>query len=1059
MTMYKKVENWFDIAEVEKNILAFWEKNGIFEKLVEKNKNGRIWSFLDGPITANNPMGVHHAWGRTLKDVYQRYYAMNGRKLRYQNGYDCQGLWVEVEVEKELNFKTKKDIEDYGIDMFVQKCKERVDKYSRIITDQSKRLGFWMDWNDNYYTMSDENNYTIWTFLKKAYERGLIYKGHDVMPWCPRCGTGISQHEMQEGYRDVKHMSVIVLFPIRGRKNEALLVWTTTPWTLTSNVAAAVHPEYTYLKVKQGDWTYYLLKARAETVLKNKGQWEVLGELTGSDLIDTGFTYDGPFDELPAQEEGKTHHQVIGWDEISEEEGTGIVHIAPGCGAEDFVLGKAFGLPAVAPLDENGIFIEGFDWLTGKHASEAAEEIKRDLKEKKILYSSEQYTHAYPHCWRCSQELLFRLVEEWYITMDPWRDEIKAVAKQIQWIPGFGLELELDWLNNMRDWMISKKRYWGLALPIWLCKDCNHFTVIGSRDELKEKAVEGWERFDGHSPHRPWVDEVKIKCPKCGKTIPRIPDVGNPWLDAGIVPYSTVKYNIDREYWKQWIPADLVLECFPGQFRNWFYSLLAMSTMMENIPPFKTLVGHALVRDENGEEMHKSKGNAIWFDDAAEEIGVEVMRWIFCSHEMTTNLNFGYNSARLIRGKFINTLWNSCAFFVNYARLMDFKVPGEFSDISKRPDFDRWILSKLQVLVNKCRKGFEEYDVRVAARAIDEFLEMLSNWYIRNNRRRFWRSQLDDDTTFAYETLYEVLVTVLRLLAPIIPMLTEEMYQNMVLPADPGQPESIHLTDYPKTKNEYIDTQLVEDMDNIIKINTVALSAREKSKIKIRQPLAKIIISPNNKYEVRALNRFADLLKSELNVKEIEILDVNVPCPSELKIKPGKKSLGQKYKATSKLIVEKIEEQIDSITEELKKNPDHWEFKVHVDGEDFVITRDDLLVEEVDPEHLSVIRFYEGWVAFDTHLTDELLMEGFMRDFLRQMQVLRKDIGLEIEDRIHITYKTESAKAQKMMKNYADFICSELLCLKLKEDSSLVTDHKVKISGEEISVAVEKAVS
>lgn len=1057
--VFNEVSKQLDLPAIDHQILSFWEKENIFAQYKEKNRGKKKWSFQDGPITANNPMGVHHAWGRTLKDVYQRYYAMNGRKLRYQNGYDCQGLWVEVEVEKELNFKTKKDIEAYGIDRFVQKCKERVNKYSRMITNQTKRLGNWMDWNNNYYTMSDENNYTIWTFLKKAYERGLIYKGHDVMPWCPRCGTGISQHEMQEGYKDVKHMTVIVLFPIHNRKNEALLVWTTTPWTLTSNVAVAVHPDCTYLKVKQGDWIYYLIKARAESVLKNKGKWEVLGELTGSDLIDAGFTYDGPFDELPAQEEGKTHHQVIGWDEISEEEGTGIVHIAPGCGAEDFELGKEFGLPAVAPLDENGIFIEGFDWLTGKHASESAEEIKLNLKEKKILYSSEKYSHAYPHCWRCSQELLFRLVDEWYIAMDPWRDQIIAVAKQIKWIPAFGLELELDWLNNMRDWMISKKRYWGLALPIWVCKDCNHFTVIGSRDELKEKAVEGWEKFDGHSPHRPWIDEVKIKCPGCGKTISRIRDVGNPWLDAGIAPYSTAKYNSQREYWEQWIPADLVLECFPGQFRTWFYSLLAMSTMMENIPPFKTLVGYALVRDENGEEMHKSRGNAIWFDDAAMEIGVEVMRWLFCTHEMTTNLNFGYNSARLIRGKFINTLWNSCAFFVNYARLMDFKVPGEFSDISKRPDFDRWILSKLQVLVNKCRKGFEDYDVRIAARAIDEFLEMLSNWYIRNNRRRFWRSQLDDDTTFAYETLYEVLVTVLRLLAPIIPMLTEEMYRNLVLPADPDQPESIHLNDYPETKNEYMDNQLVEDMDNIIKINTVALSAREKSKIKIRQPLAKIIISPNNKYEVRALNRFADLLKSELNVKEIEILNVNVPCPIELKIRPGKKSLGQKYKAKSKLIVERIEEQIDSITEELKKNPDHWEFKVHVDGEDFVVTRDDLLMEEVDPEHLSVMRFYEGWVAFDTHLTDELLLEGFMRDFLRQMQVMRKDIGLEIEDRIHITYKTESTKAQNMMKNYADFICSELLCLKLKEDSSLITDHAVKISGEEIQVSVEKASS
>jgi isoleucyl-tRNA synthetase len=1060
MTMYKKVDNWFDIVELEKKILAFWKKHGTFDKRVEKNKNGKIWSFLDGPITANNPMGVHHAWGRTLKDAYQRYYAMNGRKLRYQNGYDCQGLWVEVEVEKELNFNTKKDIEDYGIDKFVQRCKERVTKYSEVITRQSERLAFWMDWDNNYYTMSDENNYTIWTFLKKAHERELIYKGHDVMPWCPRCGTGISQHEMQEGYKDVKHMSLIVRFPLRERNNEALLVWTTTPWTLTSNVAVAVHPDCKYLKVKQGDWIYYLIKARAENVLNNKGTWKTIQELTGKDLIDAGFTYTGPYDELLAQEESKNHHHVIGWDEVSEEEGTGIVHIAPGCGAEDFELSKTFKLPAVAPLDENGIFIDGFDWLTGKHASGSADEIKQDLNNKKILYSSAKYSHAYPHCWRCSEELLFRLVDEWYIAIDSWREEIKTAARQIRWIPSFGLELELDWLNNMRDWMISKKRYWGLALPIWECPHCKSFEVIGSREELKEKAAAGWEKFAAHSPHRPWIDEVKIKCPGCGQMISRIPDVGNPWLDAGIVPYSTVKYNTDREYWKQWIPADLVLECFPGQFRNWFYSMLAMSTMMENIPPFKTLVGHALVRDENGEEMHKSRGNAIWFDDAADTIGVEVMRWIFCTHEMTTNLNFGYKSARLIRGKFFNTLWNSYAFFVNYARLMDFKAPETFSDLTRRPDFDRWILSELQVLIDKCRKSFEDYNIRTAARAVEEFLEILSNWYIRNNRRRFWRSELDEDTTFAYETLYEVLYTVIRLLAPVLPMLCEEMYQNMIRAADPGQPESIHLTDYPETKKDYIDKQLDEDMDNIIKINTVALSAREKSKIKTRQPLAKLIISPDNPLEVRALTRFADLIKTELNVKEIEILAVKTPCPTELRVRPSKKSLGRKYKSIGSLIAEKIEAKIDSIKAELETNPDHWKLEINVAGEDFLITRTDLLVEETEPGNLSVVRFNEGWVAFDTLLTEELLLEGFMRDFLRQMQVLRKDIGLEIEDRIHITYKTGSARAIKMMENYKDFICSELLCLQLKADPSLVPlspGHVLKIYGEEIHVTIQKA--
>ncbi len=990
--MYKKVNTWFDIVKLEKDILKFWEKNQVFQKLVKKNQNQPQWSFLDGPITANNPMGVHHAWGRTLKDAYQRYWAMNGRRLRYQNGFDCQGLWVEVEVEKELNFKSKKDIENYGIDRFVELCKARVNKYSRMITQQSKRLGSWMDWDNSYYTMSDENNYTIWTFLKKVYDRGLLYKGPDVMPWCPRCGTGISQHEMQEGYKDTQHLAVIVRFPIKGRSNEALLVWTTTPWTLTSNVAAAVNPEALYLKVKQQEWTYYIIKERAEIVLKEHGQWKAMEEIPGSELISRDFIYTGPFDELPTQEKVRDHHRLIPWKEVSETEGTGIVHIAPGCGAEDFILGNQFNLPLVAPLDENGVFIEGFDWLTGKPAAEAAEAVKNHLKTKNILYSSEMYAHSYPHCWRCGHELLFRLVDEWFIAMDPWREEIKNAARQIQWIPSFGLELELDWLSNMRDWLISKKRYWGLALPIWECHHCHDFTVIGSREELKAKAVEGWEAFASHSPHRPWIDRIKIRCPGCGKKISRIPDVGNPWLDAGIVPYSTVKYNTDRDYWQQWIPADLVLECFPGQFRNWFYSLLAMSTMMENLPPFKTLLGHALVRDENGEEMHKSKGNAIQFDHAADDIGVEVMRWIYCTHELSSNLNFGYTSARLIRGKFINTLWNSYAFFVNYARLINFKVPQSPVHTAERPDFDRWILSKLQILIETCRENFETYNVRAAAGAVQEFLELLSNWYIRSNRRRFWRSELDTDTRSAFETLFVTMDTVLGLLAPILPFLTEEMYQNMVLAADSSRPESVHLNDYPSEKMDIVDQQLVTDMDHIVKLNTLALSAREKARIKIRQPLAALVIAPNTEAEARAVKRFSHLLKSQLNVKTVELRDLKIPCPLEM-----------------------------------------------------------------EPENLSLVKNNDGWLAFDTVLTEELLLEGLMRDFLRQMQVLRKKSGLEIEDRIRMTYNTDSATVKTMMAEYRDTICSELLCLEMKEEPIGESPHLINVSGETIGVTIQKS--
>jgi isoleucyl-tRNA synthetase len=1053
--MYKKVSSWLDIVSVEKEIQKFWEENHIFRKLLEKNKNGKKWSFLDGPITANNPMGVHHAWGRTLKDVYQRYFALNERKLRYQNGFDCQGLWVEVEVEKELGFNSKKDIENYGIDKFVEKCKKRAMKFANIITRQSKRLGFWMDWENSYYTLSEENNYTIWEFLKKCHERGLIYKGHDVMTWCPRCETGISQHEVQDGYKETKHLSVVVLFPINNRENEAFLVWTTTPWTLTSNVAIAVNPNSVYLKVKQGKWIYYIIKSRAEIVLEEQGDWTVIEELTGNDIINFGFSYKGPFDELLAQKKAILHHKVIPWKNVTEKEGTGIVHIAPGCGSEDFILGKEFSLPIIAPINESGLFLDGFAWLTGKHASEIAEEIKQDLKKKNILYTSERYLHSYAHCWRCGRELLFRLVDEWFISMDPIREDIKNIAKKARWLPPFGLERELDWLTNMKDWMISKKRYWGLALPIWECLDCKSFTVIGSKKELKEKAIEGWEQFKGNSPHKPWIDKVKIECPQCGKIISRVTDVGNPWLDAGIVPYSTVKYNTDREYWKQWMPADLVLECFLGQFRGWFYSLLAMSTVMENAPSFTTLVGHALVLDENGEEMHKSKGNAIWFDDAAEDIGADVMRWIYCNQELSIPLNFGYKKAKLVRGKFFNTLWNCYAFFVNYARLIEFTPQKIHSDIQKRPDIDRWIVSKLQKLIKKCRNSFEAFDVRNACRNIDEFVELLSNWYIRNNRRRFWHSQLVEDTLYAYETLFECLNVVFKLLAPILPMTTEACYQNMIRSVVKDAPESIHLTSYPLVKNEIIDEQLVEDMDTIVKIYKLALSAREKAQIKIRQPLSSLIISPNNEREIRAVNRFSELLKEGLNVKGIDLLDIKVNCPIEIKIMPNKRSLGSTYKAESKLIIEEIEKQLLFITDKVKKCETEFEFNLK-NGKEITISSADLIVDEVDPENLSIVKFDEGWIAFDIVLTEELLIEGLMRDLLRQMQVLRKDSGLEIEDRISVMYSTDSLNMKNAIKQYEHFLCRELLCERLEEKINLTIGKELVISEEKILVEINR---
>ncbi|MBU4204723.1 class I tRNA ligase family protein, partial [Patescibacteria group bacterium] len=610
----------FNFIEIEQKILKFWQEKKIFEKLVKKNQGKSRWSFLDGPITANNPMGVHHAWGRAYKDLFQRYKAMQGFDQRYQNGFDCQGLWVEVEVEKELGFKTKKDIEKYGIDKFVEKCKERVKKYSAIQTEQSIRLGQWMDWDNSYYTMSDENNYAIWGFLKKCYEKGYLYKGRDSVPWCPRCGTAISQHEiLTEEYKEITHQSIYFKLPIleNNFKGVNFLVWTTTPWTIPANVALIVSPDFEYGLFENKKEKLVLLKELGEKILGN--DYKLKKTFKGKDL--KGLKYKGPFDNLPRvqgaeKENPKTFHTVVLDKElVVAVEGTGIVHCAPGAGEEDFKISQKEKLSVIAVIDEAAVYLEGMDQFSGKNAKEDPEIIFDYLKQYEkgeYFFKTESYTHRYPTCWRCKTELVWRVVDEWYISMEKLRKPLMEATKTIKWIPGFGLERELDWLKNMHDWLISKKRYWGLALPIFECQ-CGNFEVVGSKEELKKLAVAGWEKFEGHSPHRPWIDEVKIKCSKCGELVSRISDVGNPWLDAGIVPFSTMGYYQNRDYWKKWFPIELVCESFPGQFKNWFYSIIVMSVVLENISPVKTIFGYASVRDEKGEEMHKSKGNAIWF--------------------------------------------------------------------------------------------------------------------------------------------------------------------------------------------------------------------------------------------------------------------------------------------------------------------------------------------------------------------------------------------------------------------------------------------------------------
>ncbi len=1074
---FEKVNPKVDFPAQERGILELWDKTQAFEKLRSLNADKPIWSFLDGPITANNPMGVHHAWGRTYKDIYQRYQASLGRKLRYQNGFDCQGLWVEVEVEKEHNFKSKKDIETFGIDRFVEECKARARKFAGIQTQQSIRLGYWMDWSDSYYTMTDENNYAIWAFLKKCHEKGLIYKGFDVMPWCPRCGTGISQMEMNEGYREVPHTSVFFTLPLRKRPGENLLVWTTTPWTLSSNVAAAVGPEMTYVKVKQGDQFYYVGKANFENArshplqeldasklppllpinvqFKNRGPFEIVEELDGQQLV--GLTYEGLFDNLDGAAESIPGHRVIAWDEVTESEGTGIVHIAPGCGSEDYQLAREMGLPQIAPLFEDGRFRPEFGFLAGKRSNEVADEVVAELKKRGRLFSHEQYYHRYPHCWRCKDELVYRLVDEWLINMK-WRDEIMESAKQAQWIPQWGIERELDWLRNMGDWMISKKRYWGLALPIWECHECGHFEVIGAKEELKARATSGWDGFEGHSPHRPWVDAVKIRCAQCGDdNVSRVKDVGTPWLDASIVPFSTTGYFSDREYWKQWFPADFIVEALPGQFRNWFYALLAISTMMEGCSPFKILKGHGLVTDDVGKPMHKSSGNAIDFNDAAEEIGVDVMRWLYAHTPPEHNVLFGPKHCDEVRRAVILPWWNVYSFFCNLARIDDFNPREHTAAPDQRSLLDRWIISDLNKLIRTAHKSYAGFDVARFCTESERFIDVLSTWYVRRSRRRFYGQGWPDDKRAAYATLYEVLTTFNRLIAPIVPFMAETIYQSLVAEQVPDAAESVHHTPFPQADESLIDESLSAHMAASLRLISLARSARKSSKLKIRQPVAELVVVPADETERKAVEMFEDHFLEELNVKKVTIRDSSEDLYT-VEVSPNMKTLGPKL-GRSTDAGRKAIAQLDpnQIAETFERG---LPVNLAVEGMNFELDRTDLIVCKSYGNDWAGADDGKTVTMIDKRITPDLKREGIARDIVRNVQNLRKDAGLDIADRIKLSLVTEATGVKEAIEQCGDYIREETLAVEL-QSAPLGADAArtaVKIDGQEVTIELTKSV-
>jgi isoleucyl-tRNA synthetase len=995
----QEVSTKVDFTQLERDLIAWWNEEGIIDAYLHRNDGSpKTFSFIDGPITANNPMGVHHAWGRSYKDLFQRYHNMLGERQRFQNGFDCQGLWVEVEVEKELGLKSKRDIESYGVAEFVERCKARVEKFADRITDQSKRLAYWMDWDNSYFTMSDENNYTIWHFIKTCWEKGWVYKGHDVMPWCPRCGTGISEHEIvTEGYQDRTHLSVYVKFPLLDEPGANLLAWTTTPWTLAANVAAAVHPELTYVKVSQNGEILYVAKEAARTAIR--GEHEIIGEVTGADLV--GRAYAGPFDELPAAQ--GIAHRVIAWTEVDAAEGTGIVHIAPGCGKEDFALSKeGEGLAVIAPINEFGVYVEGFGELTDRYVHEVANPIAEHLTATGRLYRAENYKHRYPVCWRCNTDLVFRLVDEWFISMDDLRPVMMNITRQVGWRPAFGMDRELDWLEHMDDWMISKKRYWGLALPIFECNQCGQFEVIGSETELEARAVEGWSEFAGHSPHRPWIDAVKIACRNCGNHVSRIADVGNPWLDAGIVPFSTLGYRNDKEYWNTWFPADLISESFPGQFRNWFYSMIAQAAALTGTPPFMNVFSYALMRDQKGEEMHKSKGNAIWFDDAAEEYGVDAMRWLFATCNPDVNLNFGPAITDEVRRRFILPLWNSYAFFANYARLDGFDPSVEVS-LADRTMLDRWIISRLHQLIAEVRAALDDYQPHTASRAIERFtVDELSNWYIRRNRRRFWKTENDGDKAAAYATLYECLVTLSGLLSPLTPFLADAIYRNLVASFDAKAVPSVHLTDFPVSDPSRIDPALSADMGAVLEAVSLGHAARQAAEVKVRQPLPALMVHTRAPEQMDSLLRLKDQVLDELNIKDL----LPLTDPGEVvayDIRPNLPLLGPKYGKQLGAVRQALSGLAPAEVARAVAAGDQVALTLG-DGSAVVLEPSEVLVDMLKQEGFAAAQHDGMTVVLDTTLTPELLREGLARDFVRAIQDARKSAGFRIEDRIEVGY-------------------------------------------------------
>lgn len=1041
----ERIETSQNFIKMEHDVLEFWDKNCCFDKLREKNKNGKAFRFIDGPITANNPMGIHHAWGRTLKDIFIRYKALNGFDCHYINGFDAQGLWVEVEVEKELGFNSKKDIEDYGMDNFTKKCVERVKKFSKRITEQSVRLGQWMDWENSYFTHTDENISGIWQFLKKCHSNGWITLNYKPMPWCPRCGTSLSEHEMTGSYKDIEHKSVFLKLPLVG-KNLKALVWTTTPWTLTSNVALAVNPQIDYCEVKVKSDEQHLVLAKDAIGVLGDDKLEVVRVFKGEELL--GYEYETCFNNFDLQKD--IEHKVVPWEDVDSKEGTGIVHIAPGCGVEDFELGQSLNLPQIMPVDDDGVFMSGFGWLTGKNIKDTTDEIIEKLDEVGKLFNSHMYLHSYPVCWRCKSEVIYRLVRAWYIKTQEVKPRLINAAKKVKWEPEYIGKRMQDWLERMGDWNISRKRFYGLPLPFYYCEKCNELTVIGSKEDLKAYGAKGVDNLP--ELHRPWIDEISIVCPKCSAKVERVPETGDVWLDAGIVPFSTLGYFNDRESWSKYFPIEWVCE-MREQVRLWFYSMLFMGVTLEDKAPYERVLAYNTVVAEDGSKFSKT-GNMIRFDEAAEAIGVDPIRYLYAGANVSSDVRFGFSLGDEARRKLLG-FWNIYVFFNTYAKIdlpdiKGFEPRGEDLNVT-----DRWLLTRTNEMIKKAKDYMDNYQAYNLVKEFDLFVEEVSNWYIRTNRRRFWKSDFESDKKVAYYCLYNAIKSLVQIMAPIIPFMTEHIWQEMVRKIEPDAEISVHLSNFPDVINNSIisdENIIIEDTNTVRKIIALALRLRNEKQVKVRQPISKLYLKIDEKNKL-AVDKMSEIIKDELNIKDVDYIDSEEVLDEGTLMVNFKRAGAVLKKDVQKL--KKVLESLDDAQMKLLTTQVEQGNEIQIDGFEMKLTSDLFEIQRVPKKGIVIGKEDSIILALDLNLTEDLIIEGAMRDIVRQCQVLRKEADLKVEQRIIIGLKSENDFIDKTIDTYKEHIKEEVLADKIVADiKNPIIEREIEVNDFKLKIYI-----